>query len=582
MVGMEQNRMRAATTVRKLGLTLVLSLTVGLLPVTPAQGQSSGGHVFDDVPHGHIAEAAIKWAASNGVTRGVGNNLFGMGQTLKREQMVTFLCRAYAPTECEAGTTAGSDRFADVPAGHYADFSIGWAHEQGITTGVGADRFGLGQTLTREQIATFLYRAEGSPGTGPTGGSVYGDVPGDGSEWYQKPIGWSYEQGIVGGVSAASFGFGTTVVREEMVLSLCRAVAEDVCPAVTAPPTSLNLDPFYEKHLDAGGIPVVSSGSVADHALVRAGELIGEMLSFRPDLRREMSAFGVRVSIMAESSVITDLPEFSDLYARFPGTDWDERVRGGGLSVIESGLTVIAEENLLCYNSDVFPHEDIFVHEFAHTVLGVWSRTGGADFLNRLEIAYHDGLAAGLWADTYAAENPHEYWAEGVQSWFDLNDPPGPIHNDVNTRAELADYDPVLAALIKEMFGEANVASSCHPLADRADTVSISGVVLGPSGQPLEGIGLWAWQGEVASSGWGTTGPDGTFRIEAPAGSFTLDIYIDPSAACSFVGWYGPGGFTTARADARLIEASGDDVSGIRIILPDSPSALPFIEWCAP
>ena len=72
-------------------------------------------------------------------------------------------------------------------------------------------------------------------------------------------------------------------------------------------------------------------------------------------------------------------------------------------------------------------------------------------------------MDAGLWAGTYAATNADEYWAEGVQSWFDLNDPPGLVHNEINKRAELEEYDPALASLIQEAFGDSVVSSSCHP-----------------------------------------------------------------------------------------------------------------------
>ena len=43
--------------------------------------------------------------------------------------------------------------------------------------------------------------------------------------------------------------------------------------------------------------------------------------------------------------------------------------------------------------------------------------------------------------------NDREYFAEGVQSWFDNNREPDHDHNHVNTRAELIEYDPALAAL---------------------------------------------------------------------------------------------------------------------------------------
>ena len=64
-------------------------------------------------------------------------------------------------------------------------------------------------------------------------------------------------------------------------------------------------------------------------------------------------------------------------------------------------------------------------------------------------------MAAKLWDDAYAATNYDEYWAEGVQDWFDTNleaIPSNGIHNAVDTRSELSAHDPKLHALIAEIF----------------------------------------------------------------------------------------------------------------------------------
>lgn len=231
------------------------------------------------------------------------------------------------------------------------------------------------------------------------------------------------------------------------------------------PPAEFGFDPFYGKYLDAGGLPIIASSDVADDALRQVKRLVGEMLGNRPDIVKKFAENDVRVAVMVESSGVTELPELSDLYEVFPGVDWDERIRGGGVGpTIARPVVAIAEEHLLCYDSDLFPFEDIFVHEFAHGILnlGVELLPGGSEFRQRLETAYRDALDAGLWADTYAATNPDEYWAEGVQSWFDLNDPPGWVHNEIDTRQELEAYDPALATLIQEVFGLATIQSSCH------------------------------------------------------------------------------------------------------------------------
>ena len=51
-------------------------------------------------------------------------------------------------------------------------------------------------------------------------------------------------------------------------------------------------------------------------------------------------------------------------------------------------------------------------------------------------------MEEGLWKGKYAATNFHEYWAEGVQSWFDTNRENDHDHNHVNTREELKDVRP--------------------------------------------------------------------------------------------------------------------------------------------
>lgn len=345
-----------------------------------------------------------------------------------------------------------------------------------------------------------------------------------------------------------------------------------------SPPDSLDLDPFYEKYLDADGLPIVASSKVSNEALFRAGDIIDEMLVNRPDLRATLAALGRRVTVIADSEVLTDIPEFRRIYDLEPGTDWNKRVQGGGISGnLRDRTTAVWEGNILCKKGDVFPNEDIFVHEFAHAILnmGVERQTGGEEFLSRLQTAYENAMEAGLWASTYAGENPDEYWAEGVQSWFGLNDPPGEIHNEIDTRSELKEYDPLLAGLIEEVFGDADIPSSCH------HSPRIRGVVVGPEGEPLEGIGLWAWQGSDANSGYARTGPGGVFDIRVPEGFFTLDIYAAPDSECSFVGWYGPGGFTTTREHAGQVEVTDTDVTGIEIVLPDEPAKLPRIEWCS-
>ena len=124
----------------------------------------------------------------------------------------------------------------------------------------------------------------------------------------------------------------------------------------------------------------------------------------------------------------------------FPG-DWDA-LRGVG-ATIAIPVSSAGKENLLCLANDPYAGEQVLVQTFATAVLLALERVDGSTFGSRLDTAYDDAMRAGLWQNTYAMENPIEYYAVGVQAWFDAKpdvSPPDGVHNDINTRAEL---DPV-------------------------------------------------------------------------------------------------------------------------------------------
>jgi hypothetical protein len=110
------------------------------------------------------------------------------------------------------------------------------------------------------------------------------------------------------------------------------------------------------------------------------------------------------------------------------------------------------EENLLCLSNDMFAGEKLLVQTFATAVLLGVEKVDDT-FESRLSAAFQAATSAGLWRNTYASANEIEYYAEGVQSWFDAN--PDVSQTDgtngpINTRGELKAYDPALAALIAE------------------------------------------------------------------------------------------------------------------------------------
>ncbi|WP_435011554.1 hypothetical protein P12x_002870 [Tundrisphaera lichenicola] len=221
--------------------------------------------------------------------------------------------------------------------------------------------------------------------------------------------------------------------------------ADDALPlAIVEPPKSWSLDPFYQKCIEVDGLPILASGKVSDYALKEAAYLVGRMLEGRRDVIDAMVKDKVRVAVMAFDERTTDIPEHRDLK---PASYWNRRARGLGGETTSCG-----EENLLNYPGDPYNTENILIHEFAHCIHDQGLAKLDPDFNKKLRAAYDDALAKGLWKKTYAATNIHEYWAEGVQSWFGTNRHDDNVHNHVDTRDELKEYDPGLAALIEAAF----------------------------------------------------------------------------------------------------------------------------------
>ncbi len=219
---------------------------------------------------------------------------------------------------------------------------------------------------------------------------------------------------------------------------------------VTTPPVELDLSSFYKKYVSVDGYPVISSEKVNDYALKEAAYLIDMMLARRPDVKEAMIQSGSRMIIMAHDEYTTDVPEHSHLK---PKEYWDARARGLGGSRTDP-VCSCGEENLLAFEGDPYSTENILIHEFAHNIHYRGMDRIDDTFDDRLKAAYDKAMKAGLWKGKYASVNHAEYFAEGVQSWFNNNRPPDHDHNHVDTRKELLEYDSGLAKLCAEVFGE--------------------------------------------------------------------------------------------------------------------------------
>ena len=173
---------------------------------------------FYDVPNDAYYYEAVKWAAENGITGGVGNSLFAPNQPCTRAQIVTFLWRA-------AGSPVVNYLmpFTDVDEGAYYAEAVRWAASTGIVTGQTETTFGTDSVCTRAQAAAMIYRCAQAQGKGFTGAWMFHlpftDVP----EWAYESVAWCYMNSVTTGVSETSFAPGNDCTRAQIVTFLWRA-----------------------------------------------------------------------------------------------------------------------------------------------------------------------------------------------------------------------------------------------------------------------------------------------------------------------------------------------------------------------
>ena len=262
--------------------------------------------------------------------------------------------------------------------------------------------------------------------------------------------------------------FLATIVSAAL-LTACATIAG-------APPARLAADPFYRKHVDAAGIPILSSARVPDAALFAARDMVRGMLAHRPDLAAWLVSNDYRIALISRDEALLDLPENANwtkpsrddprltrcelkhyderIGSKTDREYWDERARGiGGERMVGS------EEDVLGLPISRYWGETIFVHEFAHNVLFAIE---GADrgLYERVAAAYANALANDLWFEEYTTTTMQEYWAEGTQFWFNSNRLQAFDGRRILNARDLADYDPQLYAVLAEAYGASHELES--------------------------------------------------------------------------------------------------------------------------
>jgi hypothetical protein len=216
-------------------------------------------------------------------------------------------------------------------------------------------------------------------------------------------------------------------------------------------------------------VPILGSDLVGDEAMLKANDTIRKMFAYRHDILKAMIADGARLVVLGRLEKLSSLPEFRESkslggFEEVRFLDYDPKLK----------LMVVPEENVLGLSSDPFAGEGLVVGLFAR---GLYRTTAtrpidpdfdkrpqkqqyelrvkrlDVEFDQRLQKAYDEALAGGLWKGSAAARDRVEYWASGVEAYFDASGSshsPDGADRPIATREALKAYDPGIYALVDE------------------------------------------------------------------------------------------------------------------------------------
>ena len=175
---------------------------------------------FTDVSaYGSWDHGGIDYVLSHGFFTGTGKDTFSPTSVMTRAMLVTVLWRGCAePTGYE-------NPFSDVKEGAWYAEAAAWGHASGIVKGLGGDRFGPDGLVTREQMATILYRLAGLAGYDTGKRAALSGFPDQAqvSDWAQEAMSWAVAEGLItgsaeGNTSYLRPGRGSTRAQAATVL----------------------------------------------------------------------------------------------------------------------------------------------------------------------------------------------------------------------------------------------------------------------------------------------------------------------------------------------------------------------------
>ena len=269
---------------------LVAALLVTMIP------SAFAANSFTDVRSTDWFSDAVSYVQERGLMSGTSATHFSPNEPTTRAMLLTILYRAAGQPE-----TTGQSSFADVLARDYFANAVAWASENNIVTGYSRTRFGSNDPVSREQIATLLWRYAGSPSAGSAQNFADRNQI---SDYAADAVNWARANGIVNGRPGNRFDPKANATRAEVATILRNFLSQQSNPDTPETPTTTSSKTLVV-YFSASGSTKAVAETIADELDADIFELVPTQPYSSDDLNWTVS--GSRVNREHDDESLRDI-----------------------------------------------------------------------------------------------------------------------------------------------------------------------------------------------------------------------------------------------------------------------------------
>lgn len=275
-------------------LSLFLLVAALLITMIPS---AFAANSFTDVRSTDWFSDAVSYVQERGLMSGTSATHFSPNEPTTRAMLVTILYRAAGQPE-----TTGQSSFVDVLTRDYFANAVAWASENNIVTGYSRTRFGSNDPVSREQIATLLWRYAGSPSAGSAQNfSDRNQI----SDYAADAVNWARANGIVNGRPGNRFDPKANATRAEVATILRNFLSQQPNTDTPEPPSQTTGSKTLVVYFSASGSTKAVAETIADELDADIFELVPTQPYSSDDLNWTVS--GSRVNREHDDESLRDI-----------------------------------------------------------------------------------------------------------------------------------------------------------------------------------------------------------------------------------------------------------------------------------